>query len=68
MTKQFSKRVVTFSFSFLVIFTVACMIYQFVSENEISSTLILSVFGFFGTEMLALAGIKVFGKKGNEEC
>lgn len=68
MSKKFSKRVVTFSFLFLTIFTVVSIVYQFMSGNEISSTLIISVFSFFGTEMLALAGIKVVGKKENEEC
>lgn len=51
-------KYVIFSFVMIIIFTVIALIYQFTTDNELSSTLIMSFYGVFGGELLMLAMIK----------
>lgn len=51
-------KYVIFSFVMIIIFTVVALIYQFATDNELSSTLIMSFYGVFGGELLMLAMIK----------
>lgn len=51
-------KYVVFSFVMIIIFTVIALIYQFSTDNELSSTLIMSFYGVFGGELLMLAMIK----------
>lgn len=51
-------KYVIFSFFNIIIFTIIALVYQFVTNEELSSTLIMSFFGVFGGELLMLAMIK----------
>ena len=51
-------KYVIFSFANIIIFTIIALIYQFLTSEELSSTLIISFFGVFGGELLLLAMIK----------
>lgn len=51
-------KYVIFSFVMIIIFTVVALFYQFTTDNELSSTLIMSFYGVFGGELLMLAMIK----------
>ena len=51
-------KYVIFSFSNIIIFTIIALVYQFLTDNELSSTLIMSFFGVFGGELLMLCMIK----------
>ena len=51
-------KYVIFSFTMIIIFTAIALVYQFVSDTELSSTLIMSFYGVFGGELLILAMIK----------
>lgn len=51
-------RYVIFSLGALVIFTITAIVYQFVSGQEISSTLCTCFFSAFGGELLMLCLIK----------
>lgn len=51
-------KYVIFSFLMIIIFTVVALFYQFTTDNELSSTLIMSFYGVFGGELLMLAMIK----------
>ena len=51
---KFSKLVVMLSFLLLVSFTVCCLM-LLTTNVYIPDSLIYAVFGFFGTEMVALA-------------
>ena len=57
--KKFSKRIVIFAISMIVLYTIVAIVYQFTSGNELSSTLTGCWYGFFGGELLATAGIKI---------
>lgn len=61
-------KYVIFSFTNIIIFTVIALVYQFMTDNELSSTLIMSFFGVFGGELLMLCMIKRLKlKKGDDE-
>lgn len=51
-------KYVVFSLANIVIFTIIAIIYQWTSEDELSSTLITCFFSAFGGELLLLAMIK----------
>ena len=51
-------KYVIFSFSMIIIFTIIALFYQFRTDNELSSTLIMSFYGVFGGELLMLCMIK----------
>jgi hypothetical protein len=51
-------KYVIFSFTCIIIFTIICLIYQFIVKDELSSTLIVSFYGVFGGELLLLCMIK----------
>lgn len=61
-------KYVIFSFLMIIIFTVVALFYQFTTDNELSSTLIMSFYGVFGGELLMLAMIKRLKlKKGDND-
>lgn len=61
-------KYVIFSFACLLIFTAVSIIYQFVSDDAISDSLIIAFFGVFGGELLMLCMIKRLKlKKGEKE-
>lgn len=61
-------RYVIFSLSALIAFTITSIVYQFITEQEMSPTLITCFFSAFGGELLMLCLIKRLKlKKGSEE-
>jgi hypothetical protein len=62
-------KYVIFSFASIIIFTIVALVYQWTSEDELSSTLITCFFSCFGGELLMLAMIKrlKLKKKGDED-
>lgn len=61
-------KYVIFSFACLLIFTIVVVVYQFVSDVELSPTLITCFFSAFGGELLLCAMIKRLKlKKGDDE-
>lgn len=60
MKKKMSAldKYVIFSLSALIIFTIVAIVTQFVTNEELSSTLITCFFASFGGELLMLAMIK----------
>lgn len=61
-------KYVIFSFSNIIIFTIIALVYQFITGNEISSTLITCFFACFGGELLMLCMIKRLKlKKGDND-
>lgn len=61
-------KYVIFSFTMIIIFTIIALVYQFITQNEISSTLIMSFYGVFGGELLMLCMIKRLKlKRGDDE-
>lgn len=62
-------KYVIFSFTNVIIFTVIALIYQFLTNEELSSTLTTCFFGVFGGELLMLCMIKrlKLKKEGNDE-
>ena len=60
-------KYVIFSLTSIIIFTIVAIIYQFVSDTELSDTLITCFFSCFGGELLMLCMIKRLKlKKGDE--
>ncbi len=55
---KYSKRIVILVITLNVIFTVACF-FMLWSGSEVPDTLIEAWFMFTGTELMALAGIKI---------
>lgn len=51
-------KYVIFSLTSILIFTIVAIIYQWTSEDELSSTLITCFFSCFGGELLMLCMIK----------
>ena len=47
----------------IMTYTIAAIIIQKFTLMEISPTLTTCVYGFFGTELIGLAGIRIFDKK-----
>ena len=60
-------KYVIFSFTMIIIFTIIALVYQFVRDIELSSTLIMSFYGVFGGELLMLAMIKRLKLKKEKE-
>lgn len=61
-------KYVIFALSALIIFTIVAIVYQFISGQELSGTLITCFFGAFSGELLMLCLIKRLKlKKGDAE-
>lgn len=60
-------KYVIFSFTMIIIFTIVALVYQFLTDSELSSTLIMSFYGVFGGELLMLAMIKRLKLKNPKE-
>jgi len=56
--KNFSTKVVITSYVLVILFTITCLVYQFIARESIETSLIAFFYGFCGTELLAIAGIK----------
>lgn len=63
ITLKFNKLVVILSIVAIISYTVAAILLQKYTMTELSPTLTTCVYGFFGTELLGLAGIKIFDTK-----
>lgn len=60
---KFNKLIVLLSIVAIISYTVAAILLQKYTLVELSPTLTTCVYGFFGTELLGLAGIKIFDTK-----
>lgn len=60
---KFNKVIVSLSIVAIIAYTVAAILLQKYIMMELSPTLTTCVYGFFGTELLGLAGIKIFDTK-----
>ena len=60
---KFNKLIVLFSIVAIIAYTVAAIFLQKYTMMELSPTLTTCIYGFFGTELLGLAGIKIFDTK-----
>lgn len=63
LTLKFNKIIVLLSIVAIISYTVAAILLQKYTMTELSPTLTTCVYGFFGTELLGLAGIKIFDTK-----
>ena len=63
LTLKFNKLIVLLSIVAIISYTIAAILLQKYTMTEISPTLTTCVFGFFGTVLLGLAGIKIFDTK-----
>lgn len=63
LTLKFNKLIVLLSIVAIISYTVAAILLQKYTMTELSPTLTTCVYGFFGTELLGLAGIKIFDTK-----
>lgn len=63
LTLKFNKLIVLLSIVAIIAYTVAAILLQKYTMTELSPTLTTCVYGFFGTELLGLAGIKIFDTK-----
>lgn len=60
---KFNKVVVSVSVFTIILYTVAAIVLQRCIMMELSPTLTTCVYAFFGTELLGLAGIKIYDTK-----
>ena len=60
---KFNKLIVLLSIVAIISYTIAAILLQKYTMTELSPTLTTCVYGFFGTELLGLAGIKIFDTK-----
>lgn len=60
---KFNKLIVISSIAAITAYTIAAILVQIYTRMELSPTLTTCVYAFFGTEMLSLAGIKIFDTK-----
>lgn len=60
---KFNKLVVLLSIVAIISYTIVAILLQKYTMTELSPTLTTCVYGFFGTELLGLAGIKIFDTK-----
>ena len=60
---KFNKLIVLLSIVVIISYTIAAILLQKYTMTELSPTLTTCVYGFFGTELLGLAGIKIFDTK-----
>lgn len=63
ITLKFNKLIVLLSIVAIIAYTVAAILLQKYTMTELSPTLTTCVYSFFGTELLGLAGIKIFDTK-----
>lgn len=63
ITLKFNKLIVLLSIVAIISYTVAAILLQKYTMTELSPTLTTCVYSFFGTELLGLAGIKIFDTK-----
>jgi len=63
LTVKFNKLIVLLSIITIISYSVAAILLQKYTMTELSPTLTTCVYGFFGTELLGLAGIKIFDTK-----
>ena len=63
LTLKFNKLIVLLSIVAIISYTIAPILLQKYTMTELSPTLTTCVYGFFGTELLGLAGIKIFDTK-----
>lgn len=63
LTLKFNKLIVLLSIVAIISYTIAAILLQKYTGTELSPTLTTCVYGFFGTELLGLAGIKIFDTK-----
>lgn len=63
LTLKFNKLIVLLSIVAIIAYTVAAILLQRYTQMEISPTLTTCVYAFFGTELLSLAGIKIYDTK-----
>lgn len=62
-THNFCKRVVIFCISFIVLYIIVAVAFNFLLQIELSPTLTTCVFGFFGTELGACAFVRIMQGK-----
>lgn len=60
---KFNKLIVISSIAAIIAYTIAAIFVQIYTQAELSPTLTTCVYSFFGTELLGLAGIKIFDTK-----
>lgn len=60
---KFNKVIVSVSVIAIILYTVAAILLQRYTMMELSPTLTTCVYAFFGTELLGLAGIKIYDTK-----
>lgn len=60
---KFNKLIVLLSIVAIILYTVAAILLQKCIMMELSPTLTTCVYGFFGTELIGLAGIKICDTK-----
>lgn len=63
ITLKFNKLIVLLSIVAIILYTVAAILLQKYIMTELSPTLTTCVYTFFGTELLSLAGIKIYDTK-----
>ena len=60
---KFNKVIVSLSIVAIILYTIAAILLQKYIMMELSPTLTTCVYAFFGTELLGLAGIKIYDTK-----
>lgn len=60
---KFNKLIVISSIAVIIAYTIAAIFVQLYTKMELSPTLTTCVYTFFGTELLSLAGIKIYDTK-----
>lgn len=60
---KFNKLIVLLSIVAIISYTVAAILLQKYTMTELSPTLTTCFYGFFGAELLSLAGIKIYDTK-----
>lgn len=63
ITLKFNKLIVLLSIVAIIAYTVVAILLQKYTMTELSPTLTTCIYSFFGTELLGLAGIKIFDTK-----
>lgn len=63
LTLKFNKLIVLLSIAAIAVYTIAAVLLQKYTMMELSPTLTTCVYTFFGTELLSLAGIKIYDTK-----
>ena len=60
---KFNKLIVLLCIVAIISYTIAAILLQKYTTTELSPTLTSCVYAFFGTELLGMAGIRIFDKK-----